>query len=622
MIDHQDDSHTLTRRTMILSGLGLGVFGVLGARLYQLQVLRAADYTALSEDNRFNYNILIPTRGRIFDRSGEYLAINQQQYHVEIISERIDDLNKTLDRIDEIVPLTPVNRERISKDVKKFAKFVPVIVKDHLSWDEFAALNFKAPELPGVIPRVGQGRSYPHQGAFSHVLGYVGRARPEDIAIDKDPLLRQPSFQIGRTGVEAAADMKLRGNSGRLKVEVNALGRIVREWPEEDQRAQPGSDVWLTLDAPLQKYAVELFAEDSGGVAVIDVMTGELRTLLSMPVFDANQFVSGLTQAEFDVLDKDPKRPQFNKVIGGNFPPASTFKMNVMLAALENRMVDPREKITCTGKIRLGDRNFHCWRRQGHGGVNMQQALQYSCDVYFYEMAQRMSMESVHDIAVKLGLGQTYELGISGQTKGVVPTPQWSREKVGTPWRGGDALNAFIGQGYVQVSPLQLSVMAARIANGNKAVSPHLIIGDNVPEFALLDIKTENMSFVQAAMRSVCHEPGGTAYRYMPLGVPGIEMAGKTGTGQVRGISASERASGVLKNRELDWQFRDHSIFVGYAPYDKPRFAVGTIVEHGGSGSKRAADITRKLLRRALQRDGLIEPDPEPSKNLEPEARL
>ena len=601
------DNASLTRRALLLGTGGLGFFGVLAARLYYLQIVEAENYASLSEDNRFNFNIIVPSRGRILDRNGVELAINDQNYGVVIVPEQISDLDATLETLSEHLTITEQDKARIKDEIWQNPKFVPILVEDNLEWDAFAALNMKTPDLPGVIPQVGEGRAYPFGGIFAHTLGYVGRAGPDAVAANPDPLLRQPNFRIGKTGVELATDERLRGKSGKLKVEVNAMGRIIREWPDPANMSEKGSDVWLTLDADLQSHAADLYEEDSGGVALIDVMTGELRTLLSMPTFDGNLFVSGLTQADMDRMNSDEKRPQFNKVIGGQYPPASTFKMMMMLAGLKHGFINPREKIFCTGRVRVGDRNFHCWKRQGHGPMDLRDSLKQSCDMYYYEIAQRMDMELVAEMAQSFGLGQKYNLGISGQISGIVPSASWVNATLGKAWRRGDALNASIGQGYVQATPLQLAVMAARLANGERAVVPSLIIGDTTPEFAALDVNDSHLALVRDAMWSVCEEPGGTAYRHYGLGVGQLRMAGKTGTGQVRGISASERASGVLKNRELPWKFRDHSIFVGYAPYEKPRFAVGVIVEHGGSGSKRAATIARGLLKRALERDGFAQ---------------
>ena len=607
MAEHNQgpDEGVITRRTAMLAAGSVGIFGILASRLYYLQVVKAEDYRVLSDDNRFNFNITIPSRGRILDRFGENLAVNSQDYRVIMIPEQVKDIEATLKRVSNILPLNTKTRSRIQKDIRDHARFVPILIDDHLDWKTFSALNLNIPDLPGVIPEVGEGRFYPNKGLFAHTLGYVGRADPEDVQVDDDPLLRQPTFRIGKTGVEAAADKTLRGSAGRLKVEVNALGRIVREWPDANDAAMNGKDVWLTIDAELQRYAAELFEEDSGGLAVIDVMTGELRTLLSMPTFDANLFVSGLTQEDMNRLNNDEKRPQFNKVLGGGYPPASTFKMTVMLAALESGLIDPKTKVFCTQKLKMGNRIFHCWKRGGHGPMNMREGLKNSCDIYFYEISQIVGMDKIAEMGRKLGFGEAFDIGISGVKSGIMPDPAWKQARLGNGWRMGDTLNASIGQGFVLATPLQLAVMAGRIANGRQALTPNLLVGQELPEMADLDIDPAHIAFVQDAMWSVCEEPGGTAYRDNGVGIKGLDMAGKTGTGQVRGISTTERLSRLRKNEELPWKLRDHSIFVGYAPYNAPRFAVGCIVEHGGSGSKRAASIVRAVLNRALERDGL-----------------
>ncbi|WP_371398335.1 penicillin-binding protein 2 [Fretibacter rubidus] len=614
MSDDRIDPSLITRRTAFLGVAGALGMSALTARLYYLQVVKAEDYTVLSDRNRFNFKTLIPERGRILDRNGVSLAVNRQDFQVMIVPEQVDDVDGTLDAISDIVPITDKVRARVKREAKRRARFIPVLVDSHLDWDAFAALNLRTPDLPGVALDVGQGRLYPHKGLFTHTLGYVGTAGPDDIAVDKDPLLRQPSFRIGKTGVEAASDKTLRGKAGRLKVEVNARGRVVREWPDPKEKPVSGDDVWLTLDADLQRHAADLFEEDSGGIAVIDVMTGELRTLLSMPTFDGNLFVSGLTAADMAAMNASEKRPQFNKVIGGGYPPASTFKMVVMLAGLKEGLIDPKEKIFCTGRVRLGNRNFHCWKRRGHGPMDLRDSLKQSCDVYYYEIANRLGIDPIHDMARRLGFGERFDIGISGQTSGIVPNDAWKQARLGDGWRTGDSYNAAIGQGFVLTTPLQMAVMTARLANGRRAVNPTLIIGQDLDGFDALDIDPTHLQLVRDAMWSVCEEPGGTAYRADSLGFGGIDMAGKTGTGQVRSISRAERESGVRSNERIAWELRDHSVFVGYAPFEAPRFAVATLVEHGGSGAGRAADISRQLLSMALSRDGV--------KPLSPEARL
>ncbi len=599
-----DNSQTINRRSLLLGLGGLGAFSVLAGRLYYLQVVRAEDYKVLSDNNRFNFNIVMPDRGQILDRNGVALATNKQDFRLVLIPERVKDIDGTLERIHAILPLGQSTQRRIKREIDSQAKFIPVLIDEQIDWQTFSRLNIKMPDLPGVIPYEGTARHYPQNGTFAHVLGYVGKPGPQALKNDKDSLLRQPSFRMGKTGIEQSHDRDLRGKAGHKKVEVNAVGRVVREWTDDQLPAIAGKDIWLTLDSELQSYGAELFGDESGGVAVMDVATGELRTLLSMPIFDNNLFVSGLSNAQFRALDTDPKRPQFNKVIGGGYPPASTFKMVVMLAALEYKVIEPGDKIFCTGKTFIGNRDFHCWRRSGHGLVNMHEALKQSCDVYFYEIIQRLGMDKVKPFAEKLGLGQIFNLGLGGQTRGIIPDPLWKRDRLGAKWRTGDSLNASIGQGFVLASPLQLTVMTARIANAKTAVSPVLVVDEQIEQAPALDINPEHMAVVQNAMRAVCEEPGGTAYMPNGLGISGVELAGKTGTGQVKGISAAERLSGVRNNTELPWKLRDHSIFVGYAPFENPRFAAGVLVEHGGSGAKLAANICRKILGRALERDG------------------
>lgn len=595
----------ITRRTAILSAGGVGLFGVLAGRLYQLQITEAENYLALSEENRFNYHMVLPSRGIIRDRYGEALAQNKLDYRIDLIAEQVDDIDDTLFKVSEIIDLSEGELSRIRRDLQRTPDFVPVTVRDHIEWDRFAALNMRVHALPGIVPTAGEGRVYSDDGIFAHTLGFVGKANDRDIERDDNPMLLQPAFRLGKTGVEQAADKTLRGQAGRLRVEVNARGRVVREWPDPADAAKPGDDIWLTIDAPLQRFAAEQFGEESGGLAVIDVLTGELRTLLSMPTYDSNLFVSGLTQADMDRLNSDERRPQYNKVLSGGYPPASTYKMAVMLAALESGQIDPYRKVFCSGKVKLGNRDFHCWRRRGHGPVDMRQSLKHSCDTYFYEVSQVIGIDAIAKMARRLGLGQDYDLGIPGEKPGIVPDPEWKRERLGAGWRLGDTLNASIGQGFVLATPLQLAVMTARLANGRQAVTPNVFAGVDRDPFNSLPIDPTHLAFVQDAMYSVCEEPGGTGYRTNGLGIKGYAMAGKTGTAQVRGISRAERAAGIRSNAELPWKFRDHSVFVGYAPYDAPRFAVGCLVEHGGSGAGLAATITRSVLGEALRRDGL-----------------
>ncbi|MBL4870945.1 MAG: penicillin-binding protein 2, partial [Robiginitomaculum sp.] len=439
MLDNEENSGLITRRAAMLGIGGASIFGVLASRLFYLQVSQAENYKVLSDKNRFNFNTIIPERGRILDRFGEPLATNKQDFRLVMIPERVENIENTLDKISKILPLSAGTRKRIHKDIKENAKFVSILIDEHLDWNVFSALNMKRADLPGVIPLEDKGRNYPHGGTFAHILGYVGKPDAKALRTDDDLLLRQPTFRIGKIGIEKSQGKVLRGKPGRQKVEVNAIGRTVREWQSDKVPAKSGKDVWLTIDAGLQEYAAKQFGDESGGIVVMDVMTGELRVLLSMPTFDNNLFVSGLTQADMDILNADPRRPQFNKVIGGGYPPASTFKMAVMLAALKHKVINPNDRIFCTGKINVGNRDFHCWKRRGHRLMNMHDALQNSCDVYFYEIVQRLGLEKIKPFAERLGFGQGFDLGISGQIKGVIPTPDWKQKRLGTKWRTGDS---------------------------------------------------------------------------------------------------------------------------------------------------------------------------------------
>ena len=596
---------SINRRAAILGTLGACLFGVLSSRLYYLQILKSEDYRALSDDNRFNFNITIPSRGRILDRHGKYLAINSQNYSLVLIPERVKDIESTLFKLKQTLSLSNSNITRIKKNINRQASFVPVLIKENLDWATFSKFNFQTPDFPGVIPQVGLGRFYPNNGLFSHTIGYVGTPSTKDIEYDKDPLLNQPSFKVGKTGIEDSADKLLRGRPGKLKVEVNASGRTVREFPVDTDAPVNGKDIWLTLDSELQKKAAELFGDDSGGIVVMDVLTGELRAMLSMPTFNGNLFVSGITQSEMDKLNNDERRPQYNKVLAGGYPPASTFKMVVMLAALEGGFIDPKDKVICSQKVNLGNRTFHCWKRGGHGPVNMREALKGSCDVYFYELSQKVGIEKIASMGRRLGFGEKFSIGLKGLKSGIMPDPKWKKLKLGNSWKVGDTINASIGQGFVLSTPLQMAVMVARIANGKDSLTPNLIIEPNLKKLQSLGINPSHIAFVQKCMLAVCEEPGGTAYKKYGLELGQLQIAGKTGTGQVRGISEQERRSKLRRDEDLPWKLRDHNVFVGYAPFKSPRFAVSCLVEHGGTGSKRAIEISRSILKTALERDGI-----------------
>ncbi|MBF0252000.1 MAG: penicillin-binding protein 2 [Alphaproteobacteria bacterium] len=604
---HRDsERHKLfARRALMLGGGKAALLSVLVGRMYYLQVIESERYVTLADENRINFRLLPPPRGRIVDRYGRSMADNQQNYRVVIIPEQAGDVEQTLIKLSRIIPLGSGEKRRILREVKRKRAFVPITVRENLDWEEVARIEVNTPDLPGIVIDVGQSRNYVRGQETAHVLGYVSAVSEKELT--GDPLLELPGFRIGKAGVEKVYDLALRGAGGNSQVEVNALGRVIREL--DRQEGQPGNELRLTIDLELQSYTAERVGEQSASVVVTDVHTGEILALVSSPGFDPNAFNTGLTQLEWEGLTRNPMSPLTNKVVAGQYAPGSTFKPVVALAALEKGAISPETKVFCNGKTSLGNAEFHCWKKGGHGAMDMQGALEHSCDVYFYEVARRTGIERISDMARRLGLGDRLGLDLPGEKKGLMPSNTWKLAAVGTSWQLGETLIAGIGQGYILTTPLQLAVMTARIANGGRAVTPRLtldsVVGAKVEplsqeEPAPLGIPPEHIAIVKHGMDNVVNSPTGTAFRAR-IPTERWRMAGKTGTVQVRRISKAERETGVLKNEDLPWEERDHALFVGYAPADNPRYAVSVVIEHGGSGSKAAAPVARDVLRETLR---------------------
>jgi len=602
------------RRMALLAGGKLAIFCILGGRLYQLQVLQSHRYQVLADENRINLRLLPPPRGRILDRFGAPIAINRENYRVLLVAENAQDkvgardIEGTLDSLGEIIPLGPNERQRILREVRKRRSFVPVTIRENLDWKEVARIEVNAPELPGVTIDVGQSREYPYANTLSHILGYVAAVSEKDLT--GDPLLELPGFHIGKNGIEKIYDLRLRGKAGNSQVEVNAVGRVIREL--ERHEGQTGDDIRLSIDFGLQEFVTKrLEKEKSAAAVVIDTINGDVLAMVSVPSYDPNEFTKGLSSKTWRALVRDPLAPLTNKAISGLYAPGSTFKMMVALAAMEAG-IGPDHKVFCRGVTRLGNARFHCWKRYGHGQMAMEQAMQQSCDVYFYDLAGRVGVNRIGRMARRFGLGGTLGIDIPGERSGLIPSREWKLAVKGVRWQKGETLNTGIGQGFVLTTPLQLAVMTARIARGGKAVTPRLMrspAGDRegerdaeIPEFKPLGVSEAALRVVRRGMESVTNSRRGTAY-WARIKEAGMEMAGKTGTSQVRRISKRERETRVLKNKERPWRDRDHALFVGYAPVDNPRYAVSVIVEHGGGGSKAAAPVARDILLEAQRRN-------------------
>ncbi|MBA3910825.1 MAG: penicillin-binding protein 2 [Rhodobacter sp.] len=603
----EEVAHTLNRRTLMLGGAMGAVVAVLGVRMRYLQVDQADEFKLLAEENRINIRLVPPERGLIHDRNGKLIAANEQNYRVVITREAAGDADLVLRRLAEIIPIPPEELERSIQEVNALRAFVPVTVAERLSWDDFSKVALNAPALPGVVPEVGHSRRYPLDFDFAHVVGYVGPVSEKDLeALETpDPLLKIPKFQIGKIGVEKWMEDTLRGRAGTKRIEVNSAGRVMRELEREE--GDPGTDIRLTIDSGVQNFAQARLGEESAAVVVLDVTNGDIICAASSPSFDPNLFVRGISHTDYNVLMEDDHRPLANKAVSGAYPPGSTFKMVTALAALEAGVVTPDTRVRCPGYIEFGGRRFHCWKHEGHGTVSLERSLTESCDVFYYDIAQKVGIDKIAEMGRKLGLGQRFDIPMSAVTDGTMPDRQWKLERHKAEWRIGDTINSSIGQGYVLTSPLQLAVMTARIASG-RAVVPRLVrmVNDKelpVPEMPPLAITAEYLAAIRQGMNMVVNGEKGTA-KSSRIVEPTLAMAGKTGTSQVRNITAAERAAGVISNDDLPWNRRDHALFVGFAPFDAPRYAVSVVVEHGGGGSTAAAPICRDVILRAMS-DGL-----------------
>lgn len=602
MKPEQDRGRLFTRRALFLGGGQAALFLGLSGRMYYLQVIESNRYLALADENRISLRLLVPARGRIVDRNDVPMAVNVQNYGVVIVPEEAKNVDEILLQLSRLVEVSEQERKRVLREAKRRRAFLPITVRENLSWEEVSRIEVNLPDLPGISIVVGQTRHYPQAGYAAHVLGYVAAVSEGEQT--GEPLLEQPGFRIGKNGVERQYDLLLRGAAGKKEVVVNALGRVRADLKEGLQEAKTGEDIQLTVDVRLQAFVAKRIAEQRrASVIVMDAHAGDILAMSSTPYFDPHLFNKGLTGEEWKSLVNNPDAPLTNKVIAGQYAPGSTFKIVVALAALEAG-ISPAARETCYGDIQLGNQKFHCWKKRGHGSVDLIDAIRESCDVYFYELSRKVGIERMSAMARKMGLGSALNLDIPGEKPGLIPTPAWKQAMIGVPWQLGETLVSGIGQGYVLTTPLQIAVMVSRLVNGGYAVSPRFTLsipGDDFTEstqqnFPKIGLSKRARRLVMQGMDEVVNKPkGGTAYRSR-IADPRFAMAGKTGTSQVRRISLAERDAGLKKNSERPWRERDHALFVGYAPVDAPRYVVAVVIEHGGGGSKAAAPIARDVL--------------------------
>lgn len=595
-----DKGKVLIRRSLIMALIKFLLLMVIIARLYYLQVYQADRYKTLADENRISTRLLVPPRGIIFDRNGVTIASNQQNFQALIVAEQAPNVQETLDAFKKIMPLSEAEEERIKKDLKRNRSFVPIKIRDNLSWEEVSRIQLNAPDLPGIVIDEGLTRYYPFGAGMAHILGYVSSVSDKDVK--DDPLLEVPGFKIGKSGIEKYLEKALRGESGNLKLEVNAYGRIMKEIERVD--GIPGKDVQLTIDSRLQQKAFELFGEESGAAVLLDVHTGEILAFVSAPSFDPNMMTQELSTEDWNALLHNERNPLTDKAISGQYSPGSTFKMIVALAALEAGVIKPETRTYCAGKMFLGNHAFHCWKKEGHGHLNVVEALQHSCDIFFYETAQKLGIEKIADMARRFGLGSKINIGLENEKAGLIPDKEWKLRRFGEPWQQGESLISGIGQGYILTTPLQLATMTARLVNGGYEIKPTFLkVSDGEKsKIRKIDVSPTNLELIKEGMYAVVNKPGGTAWRSQ-FDYHGQRMGGKTGTTQVRRITMKERREGIKKESELPWRLRNHALFVGYAPHDNPKYAVAVLVEHGGGGSSVAAPLAGKILREAVMLD-------------------
>jgi len=606
-------SGLFTRRALLLGGAQAVLLTALAGRLYQLQVVETDRFATLAEENRINMRLLPPSRGLIFDRGGVPLAVNRNNFRAMAASDRGRGADVLVDRLDQIFSLGEAEKTRLLRELRRSRNAQPVVVRENLGWEEVARLEFNAPDLPGVFIDLGQSRDYPEGDLMSHIVGYTGRVADEDLAGRDDPVLQLPTMRFGKKGVERSLEDDLRGRAGAVQVEVNAVGRVVRELDRTE--GQPGANALLTIDLDIQRFATEKMKEhQSGSVVVLDVITGDVIAMVSTPGFDPSTFARGITQGEWRDLLDNPQRPLHNKAIGGVYPPGSTYKMVTALAALEAKVIDPWTRLPCPGYLELGKIKFHCWLKGGHGSTNVTEAIAMSCDCFFYEAARRAGIDRMSEMAQRLGFGKVSELGLPGESAANQPSRAWKQEKVGKAWQHGDTFNLGIGQGYMTATPLQLAIMTARLANGGYEVQPNLLLAKATPREELappaprtkptapsLRLNPQHLAIIRQGMSDVVNSGHGTA-NALRVRQSEFTYAGKTGTAQVKRITEREREMGITQ-ASLPWHLRHHALFVCYGPVDNPRYACAVIVEHGQAGGTTAGPIGRDVLVETMKRD-------------------
>ena len=614
MINSSSDNvrklNSINRRMFMTGSLKFLIMIGLVSRLFFLQVKENKKYLTLSDKNRIREWKLAPVRGEFHDYFGKTIAGNFEAYQLHVIPEQVEDFRYVIYRLKDLLELSDNEFKKILKKKNEIKPWETLIVSDNLDWNKFSKINNHLYDLNGVKPVVSISRNYPHKEKFTHVIGYVSQANEDDI--DKNESIKKnfvPGLKVGKIGLEKTLEEKLIGSNDIERYEVNAYGRRISQL--EFQKGQKGKTHRLTIDTEVQQLAAELLKDKAGSICVMDIYSGEVIAMHSSPSFDPNLFVFGISQDDWQIIRNDPMKPLVNKTLQGKYSPGSTIKPIVALSALENGIINPNFTVKCTGKTEMYDQTYHCWKKKGHGFVNLRNAMKQSCDTYFYEIARRLGVDRLSETAKKFGLGEKVFGDLFDiEKKGLVPNTQWKKNALGKGWLLGETIITGIGQGYIQTTPIQLCLMTAQIANGGHKIYPNLIVDDNKKDqpsdkFAPLYKDYRNIKIVQDAMFGSTNEVMGTSYRSR-INDPKYQFAGKTGTSQVKKITEKDRELD-LKTFEIPYEERDHALYIAYGPYKDPRYAVSILVEHGGNGSTTAAPMAKKLFKKIIDRHQLRE---------------
>ena len=587
--DDKKQYTVLNRRSFILYSIKLALFSIVGWRLYNIQIKDSDKYKTLSKNNQIDVEVLYPLRGRILDIQKKVLVTNKKVYDIYIIPENTSNINNTLNQISEIIKIDFNKKRKVIELSKKIKKFEKIKIFENINWDDLEKIETNKINIEGIFISQDYMRVYNYGDIFSHLLGYINKPNENEISLPF--ITNMPNLDIGKEGLEKNFNPVLVGKSGQREIEVNSTGRIIREISRLD--SQKGKDIQITLDLRLQEYALNLLNPyRAGSIVVMNIKNGHVLCMASTPSYNPNKIVKKPNKEYWDSILQNKLSPLTFRSIQGLYAPGSTFKMIVAIAGLYHGVINTETKHFCNGKISLGDRLYHCWKNNGHGSMNVEGAIKESCDVFFYEISKKIGIDKIAKVAEDFGLGKIYEIPLNNQKKGIVPSKKWKKEKLGESWYPGETLISAIGQGFVLANPLQLANMTSIIASEGNMIEPKIINDGVENNFSNLNKYKEAIKIVKKSMFKVVNEAKGTAFKSRS---DDIKFSGKTGTSQVRRITVAERESEDFRKKEVEWSKRDHALFVGYMPYDKPKYSLSVVIEHGGSGASTAAPIAKQV---------------------------